>query len=401
MAFCLIGAMGVYNQIVVGALGPLIMEEYGMSQTLLANMTLAPLIASLFLGLLTGNLGDKWGPTKVIDIFFVVTIAGVFLRIFVSNFVGGFIAMLLIGVGAAAMGANMPKLLAAWFKPSQMGLAVGITMIGMAAGTGLAQATGALLGGPTQAFTITAIATTVLIAGFMLIVRDRPAYEPAPPPMPKGATSLLGETLRNPHAWLIAIGMALFSGWQMIFASQLPTLLVGEHELDLANAGALTSSFAWGGLAGCIIMPSLAAALGKMKPVIMGGALLAGVAAYAAWMVAPSPLMMVFLALAGCGGAAISCLITTAPALMPSIGPAKAGTAGGLMGTVSTIGGYALPSLICVPIAIDYLHSNTALVIMGAAIVCLAFLSTAFLPEFAPKKAGKPDPQVQVAVEPA
>jgi NNP family nitrate/nitrite transporter-like MFS transporter len=375
----LIGAMGVYNQIVVGALGPLITVEFEMSDTLLANMMLAPLVASIFLGLVSGSLGDRFGPARVTDVGLVITVGGTVLRIFAEDFVVGFISMLLIGLGAAAMGANMPKLLAAWFKPSQMGLAVGVVMIGMAGGTGIAQATGARLGTPKNAFIITCLITAVLVLGFIAVVRDRPKGVPAPPAQERESSGgILRDVLRNPQAWLIAIAMALFSGWQMIFAGMLPTMLNKGHGMELAQAGAITSGFAWGGLAGCIIMPALATRLG-MKPVIMGGALLAAGSVAAAWFIAPSPIAAVFLALSGCGGAAISCLITTAPALLPSIGPAKAGTAGGLMGTLMPIGGYVLPSFIAVPIA----GSNyTLLTVIGAVTVGLTFFVMLGIPEY-------------------
>jgi NNP family nitrate/nitrite transporter-like MFS transporter len=383
----LLGALGVYNQIVVGALGPTLMEQFNMSGTQLANMTLAPLIGSIFLGLLTGNLADKYGPALICKLFFLLTVAGAVLRIFINSFVTGFIAMLLMGIGAAAMGANMPKLLAAWFKPSQMALAVSICMIGMASGTGLAQATGALLGEPKRAFTICAVITGVLVLAFWLLVTERPKGQAALPLPPKAGSAILKATLRNPHVWLIAAAMALFSAWQMIFASMLPTMLnLGPAKMELAQAGAYTSAFAWGGLAGCIICPAAAAALGKIKPVIMVGSLLAGVSIYLAWALAPSPIMMLFLALSGVGGAAISCLITTAPALLPSVGPAKAGTAGGLMGTLTPIGGYVIPSLICVPIAGE---NYTMLTIMGAVLVAITLFTVLGLPEFAPPKKPK------------
>lgn len=386
----LLGGFGVYNQIVVGAWGPKVMEELSIGPTELANLMMAPLLISLFLGLLSGNFGDRFGPYRVIAIACVGTIAGVVLRIFADSFIMFFVAMLLIGLGATAMGANLPKLLAAWFKPSQMALAVSMTMFGMAAGTGLAQMTGALFPSFRDAFTFCAAMTAALVVLFCIVVRDRPKGEAVPAAAAgpaKAAKGILGETLRNPHVYLIAIMMALFSGWQMIFASFLPTMMNLGKGLDLAAAGSYSSAFAWGGLSGCIICPALAARLGKMKPVIMGGALLAGASVYLAWLTAPSVASVIFLALSGVGGAAISCLITTAPALLPSIGPAKAGTAGGVMGTLAPLGGYAIPSLLVTPIAGD---NYTLMTIMGAVTVALGFFVMFGLPEYAPPRGPKP-----------
>jgi NNP family nitrate/nitrite transporter-like MFS transporter len=384
------GAAGIYNQIAVGALGPPVMEQLHISQNQLASMMTVPLLCSVVVALALGSLADRFGPTKVAGAGLVVAAGGTILRIFADSFAMGVVSMLLLGVNAALM-VVLPKLLAAWFRPTQMGFAVGIFMTGMAGGTGLAQATAARLGDPKAAFTFCAIMYCVVVVLFWVIVRDQPKGQ-APLPAPPKSGALIGEILRNPQVWLLSGAMLFFNGWQMVFANFLPTMLNKGHEMELTTAGTFASAFAWGGLAGCFIMPGLAARLGRMKPVIMGGALLAGVSVYIAWLTAPSPITMLFLALSGCGGAAISCLVATAPALLPSLGPAKAGTANGVISTIAPIGGYVIPSLVVSPIAgTDY----GLMSIMGGVTVALAFFTMIGVPEFGPgrrKKAASGEP---------
>jgi cyanate permease len=387
LTLMLVGACGIYNQIAVGALGPPVREQLGISQDQLANMMTAPLLCSVLFGLALGSLADRLGPTKVLTFALILSVGGTVLRIFADSFFLGFFSMLLLGMKAAVT-ACLPKLLSGWFRPTQIGLAVGIYMTGMAGGTGLAQATAARLGEPRQAFTVCALIMAAAVAIFIAVVRDRPKGQAAPVVQQKKSTSggVVGEVLRNPQVWLLTGAYVCFNGWQMVFANFLPTMLNADHDMDLATAGTFASAFAWGGLAGCYIMPGIAARLGRMKPVIMGGALLAGVSIYLAWICAPSWLTILFLGLSGCGGAAISCLVNTAPALLPSIGPAKAGTAGGVMATIAPLGGYVIPSFIVSPSADT---NYTLMTVMGAVTVALAFFAMIGVPEFGPRRRQK------------
>jgi NNP family nitrate/nitrite transporter-like MFS transporter len=387
----LIGVVGVYNQIVMGALGPMVIEHLGgISPAQFTNLMMAPLLCSVFLGLLSGNLGDRFGPTRVIAIALMGTVGGTVLRIFADTFVMAFISMLAIGLGAMVLGANLAKLLSAWFKPSQMGVAVAFNMFGAAGGTGIAQATGARFATVEAAFTFCAIMTAVAVVLFCLFVRDRPKGAPVPPVSEQEkSSSLLGEVLRNPHVWLAGVTMMLFIGWQMTFASWLPTMLNDGKGVNLVTAGTYASAYAFGGLAGCIICPAIAARLGLMKPVIMVGGFAAGACSLLAWLLAPSFGFVVFIFLSGIGGAAVSCLITTAPALLPSVGPARAGTAGGLMGTLAPIGGYVIPSFIVVPIAGN---NYTVMAIIGSVTIALVVVAMIGVPEFGPGRAKKQAP---------
>jgi NNP family nitrate/nitrite transporter-like MFS transporter len=396
--------IGVYNQIVVGALGPLVMEQMDMNQTQLANVMMAPLLGGVFLSVPLGNLADRFGVFRVVGVALLGTIIGAVLRIWAGSFTTAFLAMLLIGAGAAALGANMAKLYAAWFKPQDMGKAVGIAMVGAAGGTGVAQMTGARFGSIQLAFTFCAVATAVAVVYFLLVVRDRPKGAAAParerpslPAEPK-AKGVLGEVLRNPHAWLVALGMASFNAWQMTVATFSPTWLHLGKDMELATAGSYASAFAWGGLAGSIICPWIAARFHVMKPVVMVGGFLAGVFTIVAWFFAPTIGFIVFICLSGVGGAAVSNLVTPAPALLPSIGPARAGTAGGLMATVGGIVGYAYPSLFVAPISGD---NYTLQAILGGAAAAVVLFIMLGVPEYAagrvPQKDAPPPKQAPAA----
>ncbi|MDR0594065.1 MAG: MFS transporter [Bifidobacteriaceae bacterium] len=390
----LIGAIGTYNQILVAALGTKIMDKelgLGITEPQLSALMVAPLIGAVFLGLPSGNLGDRFGPTKVIAVAIAGTVAGTVLRIFADTYALAFVSMILIGLGAMVLQTNVAKLMSAWFKPSQIGMAVAMFMFGAAGGTGVAQATGARFGSIQAAYTFAAVVTAVAFVLFILIVRDRPKGMAAPTAVdaagaPEKSGAILKEVLSNPQVWLVGLAMVLFMGWQMVFATFLPTMLEVGKNLDSVTAGTYASAFAFGGLTGCIVCPAVAARLGRMKPVIMTGGLLAGVSAYLAWLLAPSFGFVIFIFLSGLGGAAVSCLVSTAPALLPSVGPARAGTAGGLMGTLAPLGGYVLPSLVVVPIASG---NYTLMTILGAVIIALVFVVMIGVPEYGPRRSSK------------
>jgi NNP family nitrate/nitrite transporter-like MFS transporter len=222
-----------------------------------------------------------------------------------------------------------------------------------------------------------------------VVVRDRPAGAAAPVapaaaapsvgPAPEQAKGTLGQVLRNPQAWLIALAMAMFNAAQMSLANFLPTMLSDGKEMNLATAGTYASFFAWGGLAGSIVLPMLAAKLHMMKPLVMIGGFLSAVFAIGGWLVAPSIGFVVCIFMSGLTMAAISNFVTAAPPMLKSIGPARAGTAGGLVATVGGIVGYVYPTFfVSVVAGVNY----TLMAILGAGAGALVVVFLLFVPDW-------------------
>lgn len=380
-AILLVGGADLYNQLVMTAIRPLVMEQLKISSTQVSAVMMAPLICGIFFALVAGSLGDRFGPTAVIRVSLVLAIAGAVIRVFATTYLVTFIAMLLIGVAAMVMYSNVAKLYAAWFKPSQMGIAMGLTMLGPALGSTAAHLTGAKFGTPKNLYAFAAGVLVVISAYVFIAVRDRPKGAAAPvraadAPKAKGH---LGYVLRVPYIWCLGLAMFLFMGSQMTVMSFTTSMLHLGKEMSLEHAGEMSSMFSFGALLGGLLVPAVAAKIGRMKPVVMAGGLIAGVCVYLAWLAAPSDWLMACLFLAGMSMTSVPTLVTPAPAMLDRIGPERAGTAGGVLSTFQNAGGYIVPTFVVSPIAGE---NYTVIAIMGGVTSALVLAVLLAVPEW-------------------
>jgi NNP family nitrate/nitrite transporter-like MFS transporter len=86
--------------------------------------------------------------------------------------------------------------------------------------------------------------------------------------------------------------------------------------------------------------------------------------------------------LAGCLQSAILPLILSLPVLLPEIGPAYAGSAGGIITTLQVLGGIIVPTYV-----ITRLAGSNSTILFGLAALCCALIivPALFLPELGSK----------------
>jgi len=88
--------------------------------------------------------------------------------------------------------------------------------------------------------------------------------------------------------------------------------------------------------------PWISDRIGRRRPVILGGAVVAGLA-LAGVALAPAPQKPLFLAIAAIGGGSFAPLLLTLPFELPEVGPARGGAALGLLMMLGQVGGFLLP----------------------------------------------------------
>jgi NNP family nitrate/nitrite transporter-like MFS transporter len=118
--------------------------------------------------------------------------------------------------------------------------------------------------------------------------------------------------------------------------------------------------------------------LGVMRPFLVISVLLGAAGVFWSWQMPTGPAMAIALFLAGflpSGGAP---LLFSLPLLLPEVGPAYAGTAGGIIATMQVLGGVLIPTFVVAPLA-----GLNAYVLFGLAAACLVLivLPALFLPE--------------------
>ena len=90
--------------------------------------------------------------------------------------------------------------------------------------------------------------------------------------------------------------------------------------------------------------PWLSDRIGRRRPVLVGGAAVAGLA-LAAMAIAPASATVPLLVVAALGGGCVAPLLFALPAEIEGVGPARVGAALGLLVLVGQMGGFLLPSL--------------------------------------------------------
>ncbi|MDR2378964.1 MAG: MFS transporter [Bifidobacteriaceae bacterium] len=372
-----ITAVGMFNQLAVSALAPEVMAALGVGNTQLSSLMMAPMLGGVVFGLASGGLTDRYGYKRVVSVTFVVSLAGVILRIFAQTFAVFFVAMVLMGLVAAILIAVSPKLLASWFTPQRLGPAMGVLFAAAPVGTAVVQSTAARFGSPGAVYVVGAILAAACFIAWLTVVPARGAAAEAS--AGQSVTGYLREAIGNPRVWLLATAMFVFMGAQMTYSSFLPTALNADKGLELPAAGTLAAVYTIGSLIGSAALPALAAKIGRVKPFILGCGVFGMAAMGLAWLTAPGWGGVVLLGLAGALVGALTPFVMAAPALLPDIGPRLAGSAGGLLATTQTAGAFVLPTFVIVPIA----GANYTL-LLGLAALCagLVALTMAFVPEY-------------------
>lgn len=375
----LVTTIGMFNQLAVSALGPQVTELLGVSSAQLASVMTAPLLGGVIFGLIAGGLTDRYGVKKVVTVAFLGSLVGAGLRIVADTYVLFFVAMFLIGLSATVLNSCIAKLLGGWFSANRVGTAMGIYMMGGSLGAALALATVARFPSTLSVWVSGAVLIALAFVLWLVIVKEPPSAPGQESPAAQSLGSALAVAARNPHVWLLGLGMALFLGSQLTFSSFLPTALNADKGVNLATAGVYAAVFTIGALIGSLVVPPIAAIGGRNKPVIVIAALLSAASMVLAWMTAPSPVIVVFLFLAGAPLGGIAALLMAAPALLASVTPASVGSAGGLISTLQMAGGFIIPTFVVAPIA----GTNYTLLLTLAA-VCAGLISVvvAFVPEY-------------------
>lgn len=288
-----------------------------------------------------GAAVDRFGPRRVAAAAMVVGALACASRALCTGPWSLAASMLLFGAHVGFVAPSIPKALAGHVPAARFGRANGVALLSYTLATAatvlLARPVLApLAGGWRGAMVLAGVAMLAVAALWAVAMRDRT------PPMPHAG---LGDTLalgRLPALRRVAAMHFLLFGGYLALLGILPRALI-EAGLPPARAGLAVAS--WLTVAGIANYagPRLAERLGRKRPVLIGGAIVAGVALSALALVPSSPILL--LMIAALGGGSVAPLLMAAPAEMKEIGPARVGAAMGFLLLVGQAGGFLLPVL--------------------------------------------------------
>lgn len=376
--------IGCLAQFQVAALAFRIIPELHLTSSQFALIMSAPMLPAVLLSLVGGSLADRFGVKTVVTVGFAFSVVGVYFRYVATDFTMMFIMMTLAGLSSALLNANAAKLLGAWFPMEKMGTAMGLYFSSAATGITVALATSAMFPSSKSAFIVAGIFMFVVWIAWMAFIKAKPAGAPEMPVMP--LSQYLGVVVKSKNIWLVGLGMMFFMGSNMAFSGFLPNALNAVRGVDPVTAGLLASIVTIGTLVGAIAGPAMSDRIGRIKPFLAPVCILGAVVMYAAWIVPTGVTMWGTLFVLGILMGISSPLLMAFPMLLPEIGPAYAGTAGGMIATLQLLGAFVIPAFIITPLA----GSNFSL-LFGLSSLFFALLGvvTIFLPELGAKERAK------------
>jgi NNP family nitrate/nitrite transporter-like MFS transporter len=158
----------------------------------------------------------------------------------------------------------------------------------------------------------------------------------------------------------------------------LPSILHNLRGIAPVQAGFYGSLGTLGGVFGSFLSPVICNRMGVMKPYLVIISLLGAIGTFWSWQLPVGPAIVIALILTGFLQTAVTPLILTMPMLLPEIGSAYAGSAGGIISTLMVLGAVLIPTFAITPIA-----GPNVTVLFGLAALCfgLVIIPVLFLPE--------------------
>lgn len=332
-----------YVQFQVSALATTIMPDLQISTAQFSSLLMAPMLIAVFLSIPGGSLGDKFGPKKVVTVGLVISILGAFGRMFAQNFTSMMVMLLLFGVYMALLNANVIKILGTWFK-QDTNIAMGIFFSSASVGITLSQLTNSFFPSVKAAYIFSSCVLLVLAICWVLLVKDMPAGEPIPQPEP--TTKYLGVAAKSKKTWLVAFCGGIGTAATMSFTGILPQALINAKGLPAPTAGAIASVATIGSLLGALIGPAIVRKVRHAKPIMLTMVLISALSMFIVWFLPVGGILVADLILGGLFGASTGPILQGMVISFPEIGPKYAGSAGGIVGTVSLLLSYILPVII-------------------------------------------------------
>jgi CP family cyanate transporter-like MFS transporter len=299
-----------------------------------------------------GMLGDRVGFTRAIGIGCLAVAVTGGLRAMATNLAMLTISMFLCGAAVALVFPNLQRIAAVFFPKRQLGLATGISISGFAIGGVLTTALSATVIMPLVGswrnvlFVYSGLCAAMGAVWWLVMGRalmpGRQGDVEVPRARPSFRESIVA-VFRVRDAWLLSIGNLGVVGSFISLNGYLPVYL---EKIGLAkNVGdTMSSTLFVASIVGAIAIPSLADRVGAAKAVMIASAVITS-ATILLFSVAGPALFWVLIPLAGCLTQGIGALVISHAVQIKAIGYAYAGTALGLIGGFSNLGGFVMPAI--------------------------------------------------------
>ncbi|MER3424696.1 MAG: MFS transporter [Nitrospiraceae bacterium] len=325
--------------LLIGAMGVLIAEEFGLTPTQKGLLVAVPLLGAALLRIVVGGCSDRFGPKRT---GLVLLIGELIAVLWGWGGAATYPEVLGVGLVLGAAGASFAVALpvaSQAYPPAHRGLAMGVAASANS-GTVLAAFFAPRLGqvvGWHAVFGLMAVPLVLTLVLFAALVRDDAGS--ARHDVRLYWWSTMGDLVRRPSMYWLCFVYAVTFGGFVGFCSFLPIFLHDQYGLDLVVAGSVTALC---GLAGSLIRPFggyTADRRGGLRvlqvifPVIAGLILTVGRLPQVNWAV---PVLVMAIAVMGFGNGVVFQVVS-------DWFQKQIGAASGLIGAAGGFGGFLLP----------------------------------------------------------
>lgn len=344
--------IGNYSQYQISPIAGKVMEDLQINLPQFSLLFTVCMYPALALSLVSGLLCDKFGAKRCVTAALTLSAVGVVGRVFAASYGLMVCCMALTGLGCMFLTATSAKVLAPHFG-EKLGQVMGPVSAGNTVGMFLAMATTAYFPTTKAAYAVSAVLAVVILAAWVVFAKD-PQASGSEAPQGASVADSLKVCLKNKFVWLCGMTLLLLMVGQIMIASSLPIALQTVKGMDASATGTISSIYMVGAILGATFGPQVFFGLKQGKRAfITACALVTALGVAFAWHI-PSPVLL-GAALLVCG----FCLSTFIPTILslpvglPGVGPAYAGTAGGLVATIQIIGCTIIPTNILTPMFTD------------------------------------------------
>ncbi len=316
-----------------------IASELNLSIVQIGTVWGAGSVAGIFSIFAAGLLADRFGTRPVLVA--VCLLAGIFgtLRGLADGFTSLTITSLLFGLASEAVPVVVVKNTSLWFHDRGLGTAQGILTTSVGGGLMLGTMLSATvlspwLGGWRHVMFFYGGLSALI--GVIWWLTAPALKQPADPTATPATKTALARVTRSRGVWLIALAMMGFAGGNKGVIGYLPLYLRNSGWTPAAADGALAALNA-AGSAAAIPLGLLSDRLGRRKAVVLPG-LLVTVVSVGLLAVTTGPAVWPLAVLAGVFRDMIWAVAATMTVETPGIGPAYAGTAVGIIHSMTRVG---------------------------------------------------------------
>jgi MFS family permease len=280
-----------------------LMKEFFLTGAEMGNFAAAYFYAYLLLQIPAALLIDRWGPRRVTTVAMILCALGSLIFSVSDSILIACIGRFISGVGAAFAAINCLKLVANWFPAKKFAFMAGLMMtVGMLGAVWGQAPLASLISwlGWREAMQVLSVAGVVLALLFVAIVRDRAPHHVQKDFFPEKVDVFtnLKNLLKNPQSWYLSF----FSGFAFAPVSAFGGLwgipfLSASYSLSLAAAAKGSSLIFLGFAAGAPLFGWYSDRIGKRRPVMFWGTLIAALCLTAVLYVPHLPVSLVFCCL--------------------------------------------------------------------------------------------------------